>query len=46
MAAGTVRAQLTRIYQKAGVNSRSALASLFLDELIAAPPYRRGAKGA
>ena len=45
-AAGTVRAQLTRIYQKAGVNSRSALASLFLDELIAAPPYRRGAKGA
>lgn len=33
-AAGTVRAQLTRVYQKAGVNSRSALASLFLDELI------------
>lgn len=36
-APGTVRAQLTRIYQKAGVNSRAALASLFLDELIAGP---------
>ncbi|MDP3300015.1 MAG: LuxR C-terminal-related transcriptional regulator [Phenylobacterium sp.] len=36
-APGTVRAQLTRVYQKAGVNSRGALASLFLDELIIAP---------
>lgn len=36
-APGTVRAQLARIYQKAGVNSRSALASLFLDELISIP---------
>lgn len=36
-APGTVRAQLARIYQKAGVNSRSALASLFLDDLITAP---------
>lgn len=39
-APGTVRAQLARVYQKAGVNSRSALASLFLDELIATPPPR------
>lgn len=37
-APGTVRAQLARVYQKAGVNSRSALASLFLDELITVPP--------
>ncbi|MBC7169086.1 MAG: helix-turn-helix transcriptional regulator [Phenylobacterium sp.] len=37
-APGTVRAQLARVYQKAGVNSRSALASLFLDELITTPP--------
>lgn len=36
-APGTVRAQLARVYQKAGVNSRSALASLFLEDLIAAP---------
>lgn len=36
-APGTVRAQLARVYQKAGVNSRGALASLFLDELIVAP---------
>ncbi len=36
-APGTVRAQLTRVYQKAGVSSRAALASLFLDELIIAP---------
>jgi DNA-binding NarL/FixJ family response regulator len=38
VAAGTVRAQLARVYQKAGVSSRSALASLFLDDLIATPP--------
>jgi DNA-binding CsgD family transcriptional regulator len=36
-APGTVRAQLTRVYHKAGVSSRGALASLFLDELIVAP---------
>jgi DNA-binding CsgD family transcriptional regulator len=36
-APGTVRAQLARIYQKAGVNSRSELGSLFLDELISDP---------
>lgn len=33
-AAGTVRAQLTRVYAKAGVNSQSALVALFLDDLI------------
>nr|WP_233281564.1 helix-turn-helix transcriptional regulator [Sphingomonas changnyeongensis] len=33
-APGTVRAQLTRIYAKAGVGSQSALLALFLDELI------------
>lgn len=33
-AAGTVRAQLTRVYAKAGVGSQSALVALFLDELI------------
>ncbi len=38
-APGTVRAQLARVYQKAGVNSRSALASLFLDELITLPNH-------
>lgn len=36
-AEGTVRAQLTRIYAKAGVTSRGALLSLFLDELLQAP---------
>lgn len=36
-AEGTVRAQLTRIYAKAGVSSQSALIALFLDDLIAAP---------
>lgn len=33
-APGTVRAQLTRVYAKAGVNSQSALVALFLDDLI------------
>ena len=33
-AAGTVRAQLTRVYAKAGVNSQSALIATFLDEII------------
>jgi len=36
-AAGTVRAQLARVYEKAGVNSRSALASLFLEDLLTPP---------
>lgn len=34
VAEGTVRAQLTSIYAKAGVPSRHALSSLFLEELI------------
>ncbi len=33
-AEGTVRAQLTRIYAKAGVNSQSTLTASFLDELV------------
>lgn len=33
-AAGTVRAQLTKIYSKAGVNSQSSLIALFLEDLI------------
>lgn len=37
VAEGTVRAQLTAIYAKAGVSSRHALSSLFLEDLIDAP---------
>lgn len=33
-AAGTVRAQLARVYAKAGVDSQSGLIALFLEELI------------
>lgn len=33
-AAGTVRAQLARVYAKAGVESQSGLIALFLEELI------------
>lgn len=36
-AAGTVRAQLARVYAKAGVDSQSSLIALFLEELIALP---------
>lgn len=36
-AAGTVRAQLARVYAKAGVDSQSGLIALFLEELIAPP---------
>jgi DNA-binding CsgD family transcriptional regulator len=43
VAEGTVRAQLTSIYTKAGVSSRHALASLFLDDLIAGPVTGAGA---
>jgi DNA-binding NarL/FixJ family response regulator len=38
VAEGTVRAQLTSIYAKAGVSSRHALSSLFLEDLIDARP--------
>lgn len=34
VAEGTVRAQLTSIYAKAGVSSRHALSSLFLEDLV------------
>lgn len=38
-AAGTVRAQLARAYAKAGVGSRAALLSLFIEDLLdVAPP--------
>lgn len=36
-AAGTVRAQLTRIYAKAGVRSRAELVSLLIEDLLAGP---------
>jgi len=42
-AAGTVRAQLARVYEKAGVNSRSALATLFLEDLMTTPVMSREA---
>lgn len=38
-AAGTVRAQLTRVYAKASVDSQSGLIALFLEELIALPDH-------
>ena len=34
---GTVRAQLTRVYEKAGVGSLSGLACLFLEDLMISP---------
>ena len=37
-AAGTVRAQLARIYAKAGVSSHKALVALFVEELIDTSP--------
>jgi len=42
-AAGTVRAQLTRAYAKAGVTSQSELIALFLEDLIAVPPQGNAA---
>ncbi|MCW6535977.1 helix-turn-helix transcriptional regulator [Sphingomonas lycopersici] len=33
-AAGTIRAQLARIYAKAGVNSQTSLIALFIEELV------------
>ncbi len=38
-AEGTVRAQLARIYAKAGVESHSGLIALFLEDLIALPQH-------
>ncbi|MBX3429511.1 MAG: hypothetical protein KF779_08025 [Hyphomonadaceae bacterium] len=37
-AAGTIRSQLSQIYAKAGVSSQAMLVSLFIDDLIEAPP--------
>ncbi|EQB30077.1 hypothetical protein M529_21730 [Sphingobium ummariense RL-3] len=37
-AAGTVRAQLARAYAKAGVGSRAALVSLFIEDLLSGVP--------
>jgi DNA-binding CsgD family transcriptional regulator len=36
-APGTVRAQLTRVYAKAGVSSRAGLIGLFVEDLLGAP---------
>lgn len=36
-AAGTVRSQLSQIYNKAGVTSKSMLVSLFIEELLPVP---------
>ena len=36
-ASGTVRAQLTRVYSKAGVSSRAQLISVFIEELLGGP---------
>jgi len=36
-APGTVRAQLTRVYAKAGVNSRTGLIGLFIEDLLTEP---------
>lgn len=43
-AAGTVRAQLARVYAKAGVDSQSGLIALFLEELIAIPDPKLAAE--
>lgn len=43
-AAGTVRAQLARVYAKAGVESHSGLIALFLEELIVLPDQLQPAK--
>lgn len=42
-AAGTVRAQLSRAYGKAGVSSRAALVSLFIEDLLDASPAKPSA---
>lgn len=42
-ATGTVRAQLAKVYEKSGVNSRAGLATLFLEDLMAGPLVPPGA---
>mgnify|MGYP006274547557 CR=1 FL=1 len=43
-APGTVRAQLARIYAKAGVSQRAQLLALFIEELLAEPLPGEGAE--
>jgi len=45
-ARGTVRAQLARAYAKAGVGSRAALVSLFIEDLLDGETLMRSAKAA
>lgn len=45
-AAGTVRAQLARVYAKAGVKSQVALMALFVDELVDLAAETAGGPGA
>lgn len=45
-AAGTVRAQLARVYAKSGVDSHSGLIALFLEELIDLPEQMQPADAA
>jgi len=45
-AASTVRAQLARAYAKAGVGSRAALVSLFIEDLLDAAPAKPAAAAA
>ena len=43
-APGTVRAQLSQVYAKAGVTSQPMLMSLFLDDLLDGDPLRQGGR--
>lgn len=43
-AEGTIRAQLARVYAKAGVTSRPQFVCLFIDDLLAAPIVRDPAR--
>jgi DNA-binding CsgD family transcriptional regulator len=43
-AAGTVRAQLARVYAKAGVSNRAGLVALFLEDLLAGLPLPAAAR--
>lgn len=45
-APGTVRAQLARVYAKAGVSSRAELLALFMDDLLDIPLAAPASKGA
>lgn len=41
-ASGTVRAQLSQVYAKAGVTSQAALVSLFIEDLLDGPAQKAG----